>query len=458
MSSPGTLRTRFHEYSRTHGLIGEHDSVIAAVSGGVDSMVLLDLLAGEAGRPLVVAHFNHQLRGAESDGDETAVAERARAYGAAYHAGRADTAGEAALRRQGIQETARDLRYAFLRGLKESLGADRIATAHHADDNAETILLHLLRGSGVQGMAGIPVYRKDDGIIRPLLFARREEIEAYAREEGIPFRNDSSNAKDAYTRNAIRHRLVPLLRELIGPSVVDIISRSGENIRAAAAFIDEEVRRARASCLLPGSDGAIRFSIPGLLTLHPFLRRHVLLGSGAELESAHVEAILGLAEGASGGRIQLPGGFEAARDREEIIIRPRRTDEEFSIAVEPGREYRVAEFRFASAFVDRAGQIPGTGRTTEYVDADRIASRPLRLRSWRDGDAFVPLGMSSRKKISDFFVDEKVPVQEKHRVPILATDDGEIVWVCGRRIDDRFKITPSTRRVLKLEFTSTTAR
>jgi tRNA(Ile)-lysidine synthase len=458
MASPGTLPSRFHQYCRTQALIGERDTVIAAVSGGADSMVLLDLLVREGDIAVVVAHFNHRLRGAESDADQALVADRARLYGVPFHAGGADTKAESHRRGCGVQEVARDLRYAFLKELRAALGAHRIATAHHADDNAETILLNFFRGAGVQGLGGIPVLRQEEGIVRPLLFAHREEIEQYARDEGIPFRTDSSNESDAYTRNALRHRVLPLLRELIGPSVVDTVNRSGEHLRAAAEFIAGETRAALEQCLRPGRPGEIRFSVGRLAALPPFLRWQVVLTAGEELHHAHVEDILGLLTGISGRRVVLPGDREAVRDREEIIIRPHEAGEEFSLAVEPGREYRMAGFRFASALVERAGQFPGSDRAIEYVDADTVAARPLTLRSWREGDAFIPLGMGSRKKLSDFFVDEKVPLREKHRTPILATDDGDIVWVCGRRIDDRFKISDSTRRVLRLEFSTTSDR
>lgn len=418
-------------------------------------MVLLDLLAREGDLAVVVGHFNHRLRGAESDADEVLVAERARFYGLPFHAGGADTAGAAMTQARGIQEVARDLRYAFLAEVRAALGARVIATAHHADDNAETILLNFLRGAGVRGLGGIPVARQAEGIVRPLLFARREEIELYARDRGIPFRNDSSNATDAYTRNALRHRVIPLLRELIGPSVVETLNRSGEHLRAAAGYIAGETRRALAACLLPGTAGDIRLSVPHLAALAPFLRSQVVLAAVEQVQQAHVEDILGLAAGIAGRSVVLPGGREAVRERDAIVIRQREANGEFTLAVEPGREYRIPGFRFASALVEQAGQFPGTDRAIEFVDADRIAARRLTLRSWRDGDAFIPLGMQSRKKVSDFFVDEKVPLREKHRTPILATDDGDIVWICGRRIDDRFKISASTRRVLRLEFSST---
>jgi len=453
MLSPNTLSSRFREFSRANGLFGEKDTIVVAVSGGVDSMVLLDLFSKERGLTLIAGHFNHGLRGEESDDDEAFAGERARAYGITFRAGRADTAGESKRRGVGIQEAARDLRYAFLNGLRK--GAGRIATAHHADDNAETILLHLFRGTGVQGMSGIPVER--EGIIRPLLFADREEIEEYARNEHIPFRTDSSNAKDGYTRNAVRHHVLPLLKELVSPSVVANINRSGDNFRALAAYLKEETGRVLEACTAGRSAGGLRLSIPGLMEEPLILRQHAILAAVEEISgerpgSERVAAVLGLLENEPGTVVTVHGRTEAVRDRSEILIRRHAEAEGFSISVDTGREYAVGGFRFSSALV--AAREPSAGRETEFADADRTGLDGLTLRSWREGDSFTPLGMSGRKKLSDFFVDERIPLERKHRIPVLLTAGGEVVWVCGMRLDDRFKITPATRRVLRLEFRS----
>ncbi|HTY57600.1 MAG TPA: tRNA lysidine(34) synthetase TilS [Bacteroidota bacterium] len=458
MVSPNTFSARFREFSRTNGLFGEKDTILVAVSGGVDSMVLLDLLVKEQGLSVIAGHFNHGLRGAESDGDERFVAQRARMYGIPFHAGRGDTGGEAAKRGVGIQEAARDLRYDFLLRLRATTGAARIATAHHADDNAETILLHLFRGTGVQGMTGIPVAR--DGIIRPLLFAHREEIEEYSRIEKIPFRTDSSNAKDGYTRNAVRHHVLPLLKELVSPSVVDNINRSGDNFRTLAAYLQEETTTVLAECTTSRSAGTLRLSAAGLLARPLLLRQLAVLAaieevSGARPASDRVSAVLGLLEKESGTLVTVPGGTEAARERDEIVIRPRDETAGFSITVDAGRVFTTRGFRFASQLVEARGE--PAGRQTEYADAERTGVQGLTLRSWREGDWFTPLGMSGRKKLSDFFVDEKVPVDRKNRIPILCTPGGDVIWVCGMRLDDRFKITPATRRVLKLEYSSPSA-
>ena len=455
MLSPNTLSSRFREFSRANGLFGEKDTIVVAVSGGVDSMVLLDLFARERGLTLIAGHFNHGLRGQESDDDETFAGERARAYGITFRTGRGDTAGESKRRGVGIQEAARDLRYDFLSGLRKDAGARRIATAHHADDNAETILLHLFRGTGVQGMSGIPVIR--DGIIRPLLFADREEIEEYARNEHIPFRTDSSNAKDGYTRNAVRHHVLPLLKELVSPSVVANINRSGDNFRTLAAYLQEETRKVLEACTVGRSAGGLRLSIPVLMERALFLRQHAILSAVEEISgerpgSERVAAVLALLENEPGTVVTVHGRTEAVRDRSEILIRHHTEPESFSISVEAGREYAIAGFRFSSALVAARG--PSAGRDTEFADAERTGLEGLTLRSWREGDSFTPLGMSGRKKLSDFFVDERIPLEMKHRIPVLLTAGGEVVWVCGMRLDDRFKITPATRRVLKMEYRS----
>ncbi|HUI09266.1 MAG TPA: tRNA lysidine(34) synthetase TilS [Bacteroidota bacterium] len=447
---------RFREYCRRNALFAEHDTVIAAVSGGVDSMVLLDLLARERGLNVIVGHFNHRLRGVESDGDEEFVARRAEKYGFPFNAGRGDTAAESKRRKVGIQEAARDMRYDFLKKLRESAGGGHIATAHQADDNAETILLHLFRGTGVQGMAGIPVSR--DGVIRPLLFAGRAEIEEFAHNEQLPFRTDSSNAKDRYARNVLRHRVLPLLKDVVSPSVVENINRSGENFRALAAYIMEEAGKALEACTTGRGASGIRLSVERLEARPLFLRQLAVRSaveetSGSAAGTGNVDAVLALLENEPGTRVTLAGGTVAERTRDELVIGPPAEERAFDYAVEVGRSYALRGFRFAATMVEARG--PVAGRGVEYADAAATGPGPLTLRNWREGDSFVPLGMGGRKKVSDFFVDEKVPASGKKEIPLLVTPGGEIVWVCGMRLDDRFKITPATRRVIKLEFSTT---
>jgi tRNA(Ile)-lysidine synthase len=459
MVSPGSLRSRFREFSRKHGLFGERDTVIVAISGGIDSMVLLDLLAGERNLTLIVAHVNHGLRGEESDGDEAFVRAHAESRGLAFRTDRPDVAGTASQVGTGIQETARRLRYDFLEIVRLSTGGGKIATGHNLDDNAETILLNLFRGTGVRGLAGIPVRREN--IVRPLLFASREEIAAYAADAGIPFREDSSNASDAYARNVVRHHVLPRICEFVSPAAPRNIVRTGDLLRNVAGFLADQTTAALSTCRLSVPSGGVTLSIPRLRELHPFLCREVLLAAAEEsgaggLTGAHIEALAALIDAPPGHRATLPGQRMATRDREVIHLDRETPAAGFCIPVTPGVAYAMEGFHFASTIELGAEDRAVAGENAEEVDADRVGTGGLTLRSWRDGDAFVPLGMSSRKKISNFFVDEKVPAYRKHRIPILATADGEIVWVCGLRIDDRFKVTATTRRVLKLEFHSFT--
>jgi tRNA(Ile)-lysidine synthase len=466
MFSSRAFLTRFHEYSRRRRLIEERDKIVAAVSGGADSVVLLDLLAREQeafGLTLVVAHFNHQLRGEESDGDEELVAQRARHYGFELYVERANTAEFAKHHRLGIQEAARQLRYEFFGKLLLSSGFTRVATAHTADDNAETVLLNLVRGAGVQGLAGIPVVRDERRIIRPLLFADRADIEMYAAEERLPFRTDSSNLTDMYTRNFIRHQVIPPLKEQVNPGLVQTLHRSAELFRELEAFLSYTARQHYDLLIARRTEDDLHLSIQRLRATPVLLQQYIIMLAAEDfarrtLDYDQVNAILGLTDGLSGSWVAVGKDHLVFRDRERLVFRKTEPVPEFRIAIVPNHSYSFPTFHFASSFVDASTVAFGIDPHIEYVDADRVEGQELVLRTWGDGDAFIPLGMKAKKKISDFFVDAKIPLYEKHHIPILETRQGDVVWVCGHRLDDRFKITGDTRRVLRLEFTRTTTR
>jgi len=461
MFSSKAFVTRFHEYSRRGRLIEERSKIIAAVSGGVDSVVLLDLLAtemGALGLTVIVAHFNHELRGAESEGDEQHVAQLARHYGFELYVERANTEGYAKHHKLGIQEAARNLRYSFFESLLLSSGFDRIATAHNADDNAETVLLNLFRGAGVQGLSGIPVYREDRKIIRPLLFASRFDIEQYALHEQLAYRNDSSNEKDHYTRNYLRHQILPLIKENINPNVVQTLQRSAELFRELEAFLTYSTRGGFDLAVVKRTDDELHLAIPRLRSNPALMQQYILMHAASEfakkkLEYEQVNAIIELTEGLTGSSVSISKDYVVFRDRENLVFRKNEQSAAFRIVIQPNHRYEFRRFHFSSEVMEGNERNAGTGNgAIEHIDADRLGGESLILRSWGDGDAFVPLGMKARKKISDFFVDAKIPIYEKHQIPILETRDGDVVWVCGHRIDDRFKVTNETKRVMKLEF------
>jgi len=455
MDASSAFQSNFRAFCQRRRLLGEHQKLIVAVSGGVDSAVMLDVLVRERGLQLCVAHFNHCLRGPESDADEAFVRERAKQYGVEFYGERADTAAFARIGRMGIQDAARTLRYAFLENLLVSTGFDRIATGHTADDNAETVLLNLFRGAGVQGLSGIPVYRKDTSVIRPLLFATRAEIDAYARERNIPFRSDSSNEHDDYRRNFIRHRIVEVLRSEGFPAIVTTLQRTADLFRELEIYLTHHARQLLDLALVNRTSETLHLSIAALRGNPVLLQQYVILLAGEDFTGSRPDAdavgrVLGLMDSAPGAWIPLLGDQAVYRDREELVFRRGEQVPEFRIVVQQNHRYEFRSFRFSSELLE---QVPESlNGDAEYVDADRVTGSDLVLRTWTNGDAFIPLGMHDHKKVSDFFIDAKVPLYEKRLFPILETRDGEIVWLCGLRIDDRFKVTEDTRRVLKLQF------
>ena len=454
-----TFESRFAEFVRSAGLVRPGDRILLAVSGGIDSMVMLHLF--RSFRPswnleLHVAHLNHQLRGEESLQDEEFVSQTARELDLPYHGKRVNTLEHAHVRRLSKQEAARELRYLFLEDVRKAVDAASVATAHQADDNAETVLLNALRGTGIRGLAGIPIRRDPGKIIRPLLFARRTEIEAYARSRNIPYRNDSSNDSIQYTRNYLRKAIIPLLTEL-QPEVVESLNRISRMMRQLDEKIGKDLDDRWAILCWLDEMGRTTVSVPDLLSEPPFLREEVALrllrSLGVESRAIMVRRILDLCSKPSGHSLQLSRRLSVYRDRDRLVIADPTSQRPFHQQVNLGGRYTFPTFEFSVSAPIPPPPHLDSARTTEFADAERLG-RSLILRSWEEGDWFIPLGMRSKKKLSDFFTDEKVPLFEKPTIPILESE-GEIVWVCGKRLDDRFKVTGRTRSVVRLDYLPT---
>ncbi len=462
MHSTKSFLSRFREYNRKHNLLQAGDKVLLGVSGGLDSMVLLNVLARHTpGVAIEVAHVNHTLRGEDSEADEEFVRARAESYELRFHRKRLATETIAKEERTSIQETARKGRYQFFESVRQEIGFDRIATAHHADDSAETILFNLLRGTGLAGLTGIHPERVGSHVIRPLLFAERNDIEAYAHTEAIEFRTDSSNLEEHYTRNFIRRQILPRIKEAINPGVTQTLVRSGELFRELASYIEMKAQLELAKVIVERGEGVIVVSVSALREHHNALRRVILHRVGSMLRQEgfdfeHVDALLQLIGQQTGSRIELPRGLEAMRDRDHLVFKEEENTTPFTLPVELNREYHVRGWKFSSAAEPGTVESFSTTAAEEFVDADCLKDKQLILRSWSEGDAFVPLGMKEKKKVSDFLINEKVPLFEKHHYPILETTEGNVVWLCGQRIDDRFKITRRTKQVVRLEYTRET--
>ncbi len=455
MSDASFIRA-LREFIREHSLVARDDRIIAAVSGGIDSIVLLDVLGRlrqEWNLELAVAHFNHQLRGKESEGDEAFVHEAADRLGIQFHADRADTHAYAESMKLSIQEAARDLRYDFFRRLRTSLGFQRIAVGHNGDDNAETVLFNMLRGAGVHGLTGIPVTRKDMALVRPLLFATREEIQRYAAERHLEHREDSSNKKIDYSRNFLRHQIIPQLQERINPNLMGTLRRCAELSHQLEDYLHVEASHFLSRVIVETAEREIVLSLTTLRSEPLFLQEYILHKTAkdfahGEIEFSTVREMLKVAEAETGSSCSVARDVVFCRDRDRLVLRRQANEPLFRHAVNPNQAYEFSGFHFTSSFVEKANFTDNPN--IEYIDAGRLAG-DLVLRTWNNGDWLVPLGMQQKKKVSDLFIEQKVPVYEKHTIPILESG-GSIVWICGKRLDDRWKVMPTTKQILKLQY------
>ncbi|MBT1707670.1 tRNA lysidine(34) synthetase TilS [Fulvivirgaceae bacterium PWU5] len=429
---------QFLNHIREHHLCGPTDRILLAVSGGIDSVVMLRLFH-EAGQPVAVAHCNFQLRGEASDGDQQFVEILCRDLGIPCFLKRMDTAAYAETEGLSIQLAARALRYAWFEEVRVREGFDRIATAHHLNDALETVLLNWTRSANPDGLAGIPV--QQGAIIRPLLFATRAAVEAYAAFKDFAWREDASNQTDDYARNFIRHQVVPRLKEL-NPSLEQTVSRGLASMEGVLSLAVAGLEHWKAVyTTATGNRIAIRKDFAAAPHAAAILARYL------RPFGFHYSQCEGMTNALAGqpGKQFLAEAYTVMIDREALILTPRRVDWE---AVTLATEHQHVVLGDWTLAVERneAGQPLMGGAWHATVDADRITF-PITWRRWRAGDVFYPLGMSHGKKISDFLIDRKVARADKAAVTVLEAGE-RIFWVVGHRLDDRFKVTAATKQVL----------
>jgi tRNA(Ile)-lysidine synthase len=451
-----SLELQLEEFIRCHHLLEPKQSVLLAVSGGVDSMAILHLFAAIQERmqlQLSIVHVNHQLRGDESLEDERFVQEKSVVYNVPFYCERVDVIDYATNHGLSKQAAARQLRYTCFERVRCQVGAHAIVTAHHADDNAETLLLNILRGTGIHGLAGIPLKRSDGHIIRPLLFATRGQIEQYVSEHSIQYRNDSSNESLVYRRNFLRHNIIPILMNRT-PHLVATLNEIAGIMRDVSEHVRMIVDEALSSLVYQDAQDRWTLKVKGLAAKPDFLWDEIFIELLRRLyiepTEKKVDALHKLTTLPTGRIVELGEEFSAWKDRNQIVFIKRSENASGIQMVEFGGSY---EYQGCRISVGRPEPVPAifTGtKEAEYIDAGCLGKQ-LVLRPWRAGDWFIPLGMKTKKKLSDYFTDQKVPRFTKKDIPVLESD-GAIVWVCGQQLDDRFKLTGKTRSAIQLMY------
>ena len=462
----------------THRMIHAGDTVLVGVSGGPDSVALVHILLALAPKfsfQVAIAHLNHCLRQDESARDEAFVVSLADKLGLPVHVERQDVRRYQKKHHLSLEEAARKVRYRFYDSVAAKFGYEKIALGHHSDDNAELILMYLLRGSGPRGLSGIPPVR-DDKIIRPLIEVKRTEIMDYIAVKNLEYVVDSSNRDSQYLRNKIRNRLIPELKGEYNLKLLDTLNRLASVLDAEEKWIENLIEPIFGKVIVFEKQGRIGFDIEQLNQQPIAVRRRLIRlavlkvkGDLRRLAFVHVEAALKLAQkGPDSGALDLPDRIRISRQNDVLIVsreaqnlrhlagRPR-------LSSTPDYEYRLAKpceiFIKEAALKIRFSEIPqaqspdwlsfGPGAQTAYFDMDKICF-PLVIRNFRRGDRFSPLGMTGRQKLKKFFIDHKVPRTDRRKCPILLSRD-QIIWVVGHRLDNAAKIGPQTRRLLKAE-------
>ncbi len=464
---PSDLVAVMRETTARYGLLAPGESVVVAVSGGPDSVALVHALARQVPDwhlSLHVAHLNHGLRGAESDGEEAYVRRLARRLELPCTTERVDVGAEAKRRRVSVEVAAREVRYEFLERVQAQTGASKVALAHTASDRAETLLMNLMRGAGLEGLAGMPPQR---GVfVRPLYNAFRADTVAYCRRHRLRPREDSSNRSLDFTRNRVRLELLPLMAQIVEHDVVPGLVRASDLLAADGELLQRITTERFYPRAAGSSDGAPELSLDALEALHVAAARRVIrmaykhvCGTTEGLSADQVERVLDLARrGRTGGQVVLPGGCEVTRGYRTLAFA--RTDSEaggqpaeaceVELAV-PGRtriEWAGLELEAALHRRKEVGEWPQTG-SEALLDAD-IAGTRLTARPVRAGDRFQPLGLAGTKKLQDFLVDEKVPRSARQRMVLVTRPDGIVLWLVGHRLDHRARVRPETERVLWL--------
>lgn len=440
------LLERFHQNIKKSKLILSSHRLLVAVSGGIDSMVLLHLLHSNAYK-ITVAHVNFGLRGKDSDLDEKCVISFCKKNKIPYYTKATDTKKIATAQKLSIQEAARNIRYHWFSELITELGLDKIITAHHADDSIETLFINLFRGAGIMGLQGIPSV--NGNIVRPLLFATKNEIHDYAEKHQIKYREDKSNLKDDYLRNKIRHHLMAPLNIHFGDKKTGILT-SLNHLKSDAKIVLERVKEVEKQ-IVNKQKKEVTINIKQLFNFPDYSNLLFYLLQPYQFNEQTVNDILPVIKTTTKTGTQFYSASHCLLvDRDMLLIKKNElsTQKYNSILiVKKPKTYLIDELKFTTSLqlkeaTNYLNALPGQA----FFDVSKLKF-PLTFRHWQNGDKFIPLGMKGFKKVSNFLIDKKVDNYTKKNVFVLTDANNNIVWLTNYRVDDRFKITENTTKV-----------
>lgn len=455
-----TFTERFIDNNNRQHLFQKKDRLVIAVSGGADSVVLCELFH-RADFNFEIAHCNFQLRGEESERDEIFVRSLAEKYGVILFVKKFDTQEYAEKNKVSIQVAARELRYDWFAELIEagegramtgdkattsdiSHNASYLATAHHANDNIETVMMNFFKGTGITGLRGI--LPKQGHLIRPLLFAKKEEILSFIEENNLSYVEDSSNSSNKYTRNYFRNQLIPSIQKVF-PQVEENLLNNIERFMETDFLFQQSIQLLRQK-LLEKKGNEVHIPVFKLLKSAPLKTIVYEIIKDFGFTAHQTDEVIGLLKSESGKYIASVT-HKIIKNRNWLIIAPINTLEACHILIEentPEVEFEMGTLRLSR--YANSDDDPSDSKNIATIDLGHI-SWPLLLRKWRQGDYFYPLGMQKKKKLSRFFIDQKLSLTDKEKIWVLESNK-RIIWIIGQRIDDRFKIRPSTKNILEL--------
>jgi len=434
-------------------LLSNGDKVLVAFSGGADSVFLLSFLLKYKKRfniKLAAFHLNHNLRGKEAIDDEKFSRSFINENKIEYFSSSKNVKAFAKKNKISTEEAGRKLRYSELELIAKKNGFNKIATAHNANDNTETVLLNLIKGTGLKGISGIPVKR--DNIIRPILTVSKDEILSFLRTKKIPYRTDSSNLSSEYERNFLRNEIIPKLKVRLNPQLDNTLLKSCRVFRSISAASDSQIDAKIVDAVeFKGKQLSINFE--RLLKLDEnliceFFKKTVPAYFSVELSNENIKALTSLIKKQKGKSVALSNGLTAYRESKKILISKKKKSKikEVEISIGKSKKINSGSISINKTLLKNAKK--NDDSSEEYISADGISGKFI-LRTWKNGDRFYPLGMKGSKKISDFLTEQGIPSYKKKEQLVL-TNSGKIVWVVGLRLDDMYKLKANSKKVYKL--------